>query len=159
MIYILLNLGAITAATLAGLIIGVAFLRLGSVRARPGVRLLLVAIVMEFWLASILAGALILAPPKGSEWTMAIGSAFVIWIGFVLPVLAVAPDVPEDRSDRIAIRPEREAEAQHSKRVEGVSRRRFEGNAPFVRLPVAVAIGLAPFRRYFGGAHIVPIAQ
>ncbi|MCH4892611.1 hypothetical protein GO308_05740 [Sphingomonas sp. SFZ2018-12] len=89
MIYILLNFGAIAAATLAGLIIGVAFLRLGSVRARPGVRLLLVAIVMEFWLASILAGALILAPPKGGEWTMAIGSAFVIWIGFVLPVLAV----------------------------------------------------------------------
>lgn len=90
MIYILLNIGAIGAATLAGLAIGVLFLRFGRVRTRPGVRLLGIAAIMEFWLASILAGALILAPPKGSEWTMAIGSASVIWIGFVLPVLAVS---------------------------------------------------------------------
>jgi hypothetical protein len=49
-----------------------------------------VIVLATFWLAAILAGALILAPPKGSHWTMALGSAFVIWIGFVLPVLAAS---------------------------------------------------------------------
>jgi hypothetical protein len=39
------------------------------------------------WLCAILAGALILAPPKGSVWTMTLGSAFVIWLGFVVPAL------------------------------------------------------------------------
>ena len=40
--------------------------------------------------ASILAGALILAPPRGSVWTMTIGSAVVIWLGFVVPSLAAS---------------------------------------------------------------------
>ena len=45
--------------------------------------------MLEFWLASILAGAVILAPPQAGAWTMALGSAVVIWIGFVLPTLVV----------------------------------------------------------------------
>ena len=41
------------------------------------------------WLAAILAGALILAPREAGAWVMALGSAVVIWIGFVVPVLWV----------------------------------------------------------------------
>lgn len=37
----------------------------------------------------VLAGALILAPSEAGVWTMAIGSAVVIWIGFVVPATVV----------------------------------------------------------------------
>ena len=47
------------------------------------------AFIAEAWFAAILAGALILAPAKAGSWTMALGSAVVIWIGFVMPALAV----------------------------------------------------------------------
>lgn len=43
--------------------------------------------IAEFWMCAILAGAIILAPPDASPWAMAIGSAVIIWIGFVLPAL------------------------------------------------------------------------
>jgi hypothetical protein len=51
---------------------------------------LVLAGVAEVWLACILAGALILAPPEAGAWAMALGSAFIIWIGFVLPTLIVS---------------------------------------------------------------------
>lgn len=82
MIYIVLNAAAILAATLAALVFGALWYR----RRVDGVTIL-TAFLAEFWLAAILAGALILAPPKGGVWTMTIGSAFVIWIGFVAPAL------------------------------------------------------------------------
>ncbi len=88
MIYIVLNIWPIIAATLAGLVIGLAYLhvaRLGG----PRIGTALAALIAEFWLAAILAGALILAPHKASVWTMAIGSAVVIWIGFVVPTMVV----------------------------------------------------------------------
>lgn len=89
MIYILLNIGPIAAATLLGLAMGWGYNRaLGSGRRlTPG--LIAVAVLGEFWLAAILAGALILAPDKASPWVMATGSAIVIWAGFVLPLLAI----------------------------------------------------------------------
>jgi hypothetical protein len=89
MIYIWLNAIPILVATLAGLGIGALFRRLGGLPApRPG--FVLSAFVAEAWFAAILAGALILAPAKAGDWTMAIGSAVVIWIGFVVPVLVVS---------------------------------------------------------------------
>lgn len=88
MTYILHNFLPIAAATLAGMLVGLIWLR-ASALLLPSWKTLAVAGVAEFWLASILAGALILAPPEAGAWTMAIGSAVVIWIGFVLPVLAV----------------------------------------------------------------------
>ncbi|MFL0357285.1 hypothetical protein ACI5KX_12500 [Erythrobacter sp. GH1-10] len=88
MIYILQNIVPIATAMLAGLAIGIVWLRVSAILL-PGLQALALAAIAEFWLASILAGALILAPPEAGEWTMALGSAFVIWIGFVLPVLAV----------------------------------------------------------------------
>ncbi len=89
MIYILLNIAPILAATMLGLAMGWRYNRtLGGGRSlTPG--LILVAALGEFWLAAILAGALILAPDKASPWVMATGSAIVIWAGFVLPLLAI----------------------------------------------------------------------
>ncbi len=88
MIYILLNAGPILAATLAGLVIGLAYHRLAGLP-RAGMGLLATTAVAQAWFAAILAGALILAPAKAGDWTMAIGSAVVIWIGFVVPVCVV----------------------------------------------------------------------
>ncbi len=88
MIYILLNAGPILVATLAGLIIGLVYHRLAGLP-RAGAGLIVTTAIAQAWFAAILAGALILAPAKGSEWVMAIGSAIVIWIGFVVPVSLV----------------------------------------------------------------------
>lgn len=85
MIYILQNAISILAATLAGLIVG--SLLYPVARRRPG--WLVTAFVAEAWFASILAGALILAPAKADPWVMAIGTAVVIWVGFVMPALVV----------------------------------------------------------------------
>jgi hypothetical protein len=88
MIYILLNAGPILAATFAGLVIGWVYHRLAGLP-RAGVWLLITVALAQAWFAAILAGALILAPAKAGDWTMAIGSAVVIWIGFVVPVSVV----------------------------------------------------------------------
>lgn len=84
MIYILLNAVPILLATLAGLLAGMVIHRdrvtVGDAAARY---------VAQAWFAAILAGALILAPPRAAAWVMAMGSAIVIWIGFVVPVTVV----------------------------------------------------------------------
>jgi len=93
MIYIVLNGGPILAATLAGLVLGTFYQVLTDRRqiSAPGwTGSLVFAFAAEAWLCAILAGALILAPPKGSVWTMTIGSAVVIWLGFVVPSLAAS---------------------------------------------------------------------
>ena len=90
MIYIVLNLLPILAATLAGLAVG--GLYHATVGRSAGARspsLLVVAALAEFWLCAILAGAVILAPSKAGAWTMALGSAVIIWIGFVAPAIVV----------------------------------------------------------------------
>lgn len=90
MIYILLNLVPILAATALGLALGYVHHRLAGSGARtPSPGFIVTAALGEFWLAAILAGALILAPPKADPWIMAVGSAVVIWAGFVLPLLAI----------------------------------------------------------------------
>lgn len=93
MSYIGSNILPILAATIAGLLIGAAYLALlkrDLWRRRGSFALLTVAFLAEFWLASILAGALILAPVQAGAWTISIGTAVIIWIGFVLPVLIVS---------------------------------------------------------------------
>lgn len=93
MTYILANAGPIAAATLAGLLVGMVYLRLAGA-GRPSVGLVVVAVLAESWLASILAGALILAPAGAAPpWIMALASAVVVWIGFVLPTLVVTQGV------------------------------------------------------------------
>ncbi|WP_029415823.1 hypothetical protein [Brevundimonas bacteroides] len=94
MIYIVMNALPIAAATGCGLAAGllVRWL-LGRMGGGAGPALkpsVIVAIVLaQAWLCAILAGALILAPSEAGEWTMAIGSAVVIWIGFVVPATIV----------------------------------------------------------------------
>lgn len=87
MIYIWLNIVPILVATFAGLAIGYGWARAAGHKVSAGVAL--AALIAEFWLTAILAGAVILAPDQASAWTMAMGSAFIIWVGFVLPVLVV----------------------------------------------------------------------
>lgn len=90
MIYILLNIVPILVATFVGLLIGAVHHRLvGGSTPRPSPGLIALAALGEFWLAAILAGALILAPPKADPWIMAIGSAVIIWAGFVLPSMMI----------------------------------------------------------------------
>ncbi len=91
--YILTNVLSILVATGVGLVVSVLYHELTK---RPGIHdgvglvgLLIIATVAEFWLASILAGALILAPQQADPWVMAIASAVVIWIGFVVPTLII----------------------------------------------------------------------
>jgi hypothetical protein len=84
MIYIVDNATAILIATLAGLAVGLACYP--SLRSFRGS---LTTFAAEFWFAAILAGALILAPAKADPWVMAVGTAVVIWIGFVVPALVV----------------------------------------------------------------------
>ena len=73
MIYIVLNAVVILAATLASLAFGSVYYSIAS-RGRPRAFGLtgtfVTAFIAEFWLCAILAGALILAPPKGGVWTM-----------------------------------------------------------------------------------------
>lgn len=83
-IYIPLNAVPILLATLAGLLSGWLLHR-----DRRDAGFWITAFVAQAWFAAILAGALILAPPKAAAWVMAIGSAVVIWIGFVVPATIV----------------------------------------------------------------------
>ena len=94
--YIASNFVPILAATVLGLVAGLLYslvTRQGTNSHQAGAArwsFACGAAVAEFWLACILAGALILAPAGASRWVMAVGSAVVIWIGFVLPVLMVS---------------------------------------------------------------------
>ncbi len=87
MIYIVLNAVPILLGTLAGLAAGWLVQHFAS---GEGTRLPIVAFLVQAWFAAILAGALILAPPRADPWIMAVASAVVIWIGFVVPALTVS---------------------------------------------------------------------
>ena len=102
MIYILLNLAPILVATGIGMLLGAAY-RATFDRGAPRLRMstLVIGTLGLFWFASILAGALILAPPKAAPWIMAVGSAVVIWIGFVLPVVAITQSYRGARTGQI----------------------------------------------------------
>ena len=91
--YILLNATTILFAACAGLVVGLVYQAL-PVRRGPQVRgfpigLIVTAFIAEYWLAAILAGALIVAPQQANPWIMAIASAAIIWVGFLVPVLVV----------------------------------------------------------------------
>ena len=87
MIYIVQNILPILVACIAGLVLGAVWLKLAG-RPWPGASTWVLAALCLFWLAAILAGALILAPEGAGAWTMALGSALIIWVGFVLPAFA-----------------------------------------------------------------------
>lgn len=95
MIYIILNAVPIGVATgcglAAGLLVRWLIGRIGANSAGPAMKpgIIVAVVLAQAWLCAILAGALILAPSEAGEWTMAIGSAVVIWIGFVVPATVV----------------------------------------------------------------------
>lgn len=108
--YIALNIWPILAGTAAGFgfgalwygLLGGPWMRAAGLSSETVARAnvtwtAVIAFLAEFWIACILAGALILAPPEAGPWTMAIGSAVVIWVGFVLPTVVV--------NQRYAMRP------------------------------------------------------
>ena len=86
MIYILDNIAAILAATVVGAAVGLVWLRVSGRGVGPGG--VLAAMLGLFWLAAILAGALILAPVDAGGWTIALGTPVIIWGGFLLPGFA-----------------------------------------------------------------------
>ena len=83
MIYIATNAVPILLAGLAGAALITALWR----SREGGIALLIATLAGSLWLAAILAGALILAPVDAQRWTIAMGSALIIWVGFVLPTL------------------------------------------------------------------------
>ena len=105
--YILLNFLPILLATVAGFAFGAVYyilLKRPYAQAsgtdethRRSLSTYGVVFAAEFWLAAILAGALILAPSEASPAEMAVGSAMLIWVGFVMPVTVV--------NARLALRP------------------------------------------------------
>jgi hypothetical protein len=87
--YINLNLTPIALAAVVGLIIGLLHFLLSRPGDRPGLDFVLLTGIAEFWLAAILAGALILGPQLATPWVIAIATAVIIWVGFIVPVLMV----------------------------------------------------------------------
>ncbi len=68
---------------------GLGYFLLSKPGERPGLDFVALTAIAEFWLAAILAGALILGPQQNTPIIMGIMTAVVIWIGFVVPVLLV----------------------------------------------------------------------
>lgn len=105
MIYIFENILAILAATIAAFAFGALYYGTLSKPWMAAARLTeedikgpngkpssvpyIISLFAEFWIASILAGALILAPVEANPWTTAIGTAIILWIGFVMPTMLV----------------------------------------------------------------------
>ena len=98
--YIALNIVPILAATVAGFAFGALYyiaLKRPYARAvgnageahRRSLVTYAVVFAAEFWMASILIGALILAPVEAGLWTVGLGSALIIWVGFVMPATVV----------------------------------------------------------------------
>lgn len=95
MIYIVINAIPIGLATLLGLLIG------QFVDRPKGITAWAIALLTTAWLCAILAGALILAPPRAPLWVMTIATAWVIWIGFVVPALTTSLLMAGQRWGRI----------------------------------------------------------
>lgn len=88
--YVGLNLTTILIATLLGLIVGLFHFFLSRPGERPAFDFAALTAIAEFWLATLLAGALIVGPREtGDPFMDAAVTVVVIWIGFIVPVLLV----------------------------------------------------------------------
>ena len=96
--YITLNLVSITAAAVASFLFGAVYYVMlkrpyasasGTGTERRSIGTYATVFAAEWWLAAILIGALILAPVEAGLWTVGLGSAAIIWVGFVLPATVV----------------------------------------------------------------------
>ncbi len=50
---------------------------------------MILAGIAQFWLATVLAGILLLAPPTGRPWISMLMIVFIIWVGLMVPALMV----------------------------------------------------------------------
>ena len=96
--YITLNFLPITAAAVASFLFGAVYYVLlkrpyasaaDTGTERRSLATYATVFAAEWWLAAILIGALILAPVEAGLWTVGLGSAAIIWVGFVLPATIV----------------------------------------------------------------------
>ncbi|MEM1409255.1 MAG: DUF1761 domain-containing protein [Pseudomonadota bacterium] len=105
MIYIIQNIGVIAAAAVAAFVFGAVYYTaldkpwlaaagltqddIKGPNGKPSFVPYIISFLAEFWMACILAGALILAPAEAGAWTMAIGTAIILWLGFIAPTMLV----------------------------------------------------------------------
>ncbi|MEO1042999.1 MAG: DUF1761 domain-containing protein [Pseudomonadota bacterium] len=105
MIYIVINILPILVATAASFVFGAIFYGvlgrpwmaaagiteddIKGPSGKPSPWPFVISFFAELWIACIVAGALILAPEEAGAWTMAFGTAFILWVGFVFPVMLV----------------------------------------------------------------------
>lgn len=77
------------AATAFGLLVGLGHFLLSKPGERPRLDFLILVAIAQFWLATVLAGALLLGPPTGRPWLAMLSTVFIIWVGFIVPPLMV----------------------------------------------------------------------
>ena len=56
---------------------------------RPRLDFLLLAAIAQFWLAAVLAGALLIGPPSSQPWASLLATVVMIWVGLIVPPLMV----------------------------------------------------------------------
>lgn len=77
-------------AALTGLLVGLVHFTMSRPAERPTLDFLLLTAIAEFWVATILAGALIVMPDGAlNVWMMTAIAVVLIWVGFIAPVLLV----------------------------------------------------------------------
>jgi hypothetical protein len=105
--YICLNILPIFVAAVAGFLFSVSYYRMARhtpVRKPVNALFLTIVFIVEFWIAAILAGALILSPQdQAGPWVMAIGTAVILWIGFVFPAIIVDTLLQSEAKKRILL--------------------------------------------------------
>ncbi len=79
----------ILAATVFGLLVGLGHFLLSKPGEKLNIGFLALTAVAQFWVATVLAGALLLAPRTGQPWITMLTVAVVAWVGFIVPPLMV----------------------------------------------------------------------
>lgn len=85
--YVSQNLIVILTAASAGLLVSLLHMTLSKPDTALRVSFLAFAAFAQFWLAAVLAGALLLVAETDRSWTEMIVSVFTIWIGLIVPPL------------------------------------------------------------------------
>ncbi|MCG2842223.1 hypothetical protein L6Q21_14695 [Sandaracinobacter sp. RS1-74] len=76
-------------AAIFGLLVGLGHFLLSKPGERPKLDFLIPAMIAQFWLAAVLAGALLMGPPSSEPWISMLMTVVVIWVGLIVPPLMV----------------------------------------------------------------------
>lgn len=79
----------ILVATIFGLFVSLGHFLLSKPGERPRLDFLILASIAQFWLATVLAGALLMGPPSSQPWVQMLTTVFILWVGFIVPPLMV----------------------------------------------------------------------